>query len=459
MPAGIDVDYFQTIIKKLESKVEYADIRVKNSVSNVVVLKDGKIDNVDTGINYAIGIRVLQNGAWGSAYTSEIDKVEQVAENATTLANQLKSDVKLTPSNPEEDTVKSKAKIKIEDIPLEDKIQTMKELHKISLIDQIQSTNISLSESQSSDLIISSEGTNILSENNRTVLSMNAVASNGEVMQIGHKSLGGVQGFEIINNSDLESFATSISQKAISLLDAKTPPSGDFPVILDPELAGVFIHEALGHASEADIILQNDSILKGKLGQKIGSDLVTVIDDASIETGFGYYPYDVEGTKSEKTTLVENGVFKSVLSSRETASKVGDGESSGNARSSVSNKPLVRMSNTYIKPGDSSFEELIEDLPAGIYLKGSRGGQVDTGKGIFQFNAVEAYTIENGELGTHLRDVSLSGTTLDILNNITGVGSDFNLSVGFCGKDGQTVPVGDGGPHIRVSKATVGGVQ
>jgi len=459
MSTGIDVDYFQKIIKKLETKVEYADIRVRNSINNSLVLKDGKIDNIDTGINYAIGIRVLQNGAWGSAFTSEIDKVEEAAQNATTIANQLKSDVELTQTNPQEDIVKSKAKIKIEDVTIEEKIETMQELHKISLIDQIQSTNISLSESQSSDLIISSEGTNILSDNNRTVLSMNAVASNGEVMQIGHKSLGGVQGFEIINNADLESFATGISQKAISLLDAQTPPSGDFPVILDPELAGVFIHEALGHASEADIILQNDSILKDKLGQKIGSDLVTVIDDASIETGFGYYPYDVEGTKSEKTTLVENGIFKSVLSSRETASKVGDGESSGNARSSVSNKPLVRMSNTYIKPGDSSFEELIEDLPNGIYLKGSRGGQVDTGKGIFQFNAVEAYNIENGELGAHLRDVSLSGTTLDILNNITGVGSDFNLSVGFCGKDGQTVPVGDGGPHIRVSRATVGGVQ
>ena len=459
MSTGIDVDYFQKIIKKLETQVEYADIRVRNSINNSLVLKDGKIDNIDTGINYAIGIRVLQNGAWGSAFTSEIDKVEEAAQNATTIANQLKSDVELTQTNPQEDIVKSKAKIKIEDVTIEEKIETMQELHKISLIDQIQSTNISLSESQSSDLIISSEGTNILSDNNRTVLSMNAVASNGEVMQIGHKSLGGVQGFEIINNADLESFATGISQKAISLLDAQTPPSGDFPVILDSELAGVFIHEALGHASEADIILQNDSILKDKLGQKIGSDLVTVIDDASIETGFGYYPYDVEGTKSEKTTLVENGIFKSVLSSRETASKVGDGESSGNARSSVSNKPLVRMSNTYIKPGDSSFEELIEDLPNGIYLKGSRGGQVDTGKGIFQFNAVEAYNIENGELGAHLRDVSLSGTTLDILNNITGVGSDFNLSVGFCGKDGQTVPVGDGGPHIRVSRATVGGVQ
>ena len=420
-------------------------------------MKDSKIDNVDTGINFAVGIRVLQNGAWGSAFTSDINKVEDVANKATILANQLSSDVELTPANPQEDTVESKAKIKIDDVTFEDKISCMKEANDAAQLDGIQSTNITYSEVEGTNLLLSSEGTCILSNNNRTIFSMNAVASNGEVMQIGHKSLGGVQGFEIIKDADLESFGRSISEKAIGLLDAKTPPSGDFPVILDPELAGVFIHEALGHASEADIILQNDSILKDKQGQKIGSDLITVVDDATREDAFGYYAYDVEGTKTSKNVLVEKGVLKSVLSSRETAKKLGR-QSSGNARSIIKDQPIVRMSNTYIQPGESSFDELIEDMSTGIYLKGSRGGQVDTGRGVFQFNAVEAYTINNGELDDHIRDVSLSGSTLDILNNVTGVGSDFKLSVGFCGKDGQTAPVGDGGPHIRVSKATVGGV-
>ncbi len=458
MANPIDVDYFQKIINKLDSKVDYADIRVGDSINNAIVMKDSKIDNVDTGINFAVGIRVLKNGAWGSAYTTDINKVEEVAQKATTLANQLKSDVKLTKANPQEDIVESQAKIKIEDVSYEEKIEAMKEADSAAQLDKVQSTSISYSEAESTNLLLSTEGTNILSKTNRTIFSMNSVASDGTVMQIGHKSLGGVGGFEIVKSADLESFGRGISQKAISLLDAKTPPSGDFPVILDPELAGVFIHEALGHASEADIILQNDSILKGKLGQKIGSDLITVVDDASRKDGFGYYAYDVEGTKTSKNVLVENGVLKSLLSSRQTAQKLGL-KPSGNARSSIKDQPIVRMSNTYIKPGDSSFDELIEDMSDGIYLKGSRGGQVDTGRGVFQFNAVEAYTIENGELKDHLRDVSLSGSTLDILNHVTKVGSDFNLSVGFCGKDGQTVPVGDGGPHIKVSKATVGGAQ
>lgn len=458
MASQIDDDIFQSVIKKLEKTVDYADIRAGESINNAIIMKDSKIDNVDTGNNFSVSIRVLQNGAWGFSYTTDINKVQEAADKATLLANQLSSDVELSKTNANEDVVKSNAKIQIEDITIEDKIDLIKEADDAAKLDGIVSTNISFSEAESTSLLLSTDGTNIKTHNNRVILSMNSVADNGQVMQFGHENIGGVQGFELIEKADLESFGRGISEKAISLLDAKSAPSGDFPVIFDPQLTGVFIHEALGHASEADIILQNDSILKDKLGQKIGSDLITVIDDATRKDGFGHFAYDVEGSNSNKNVLVENGVLKSVLSSRETSKKLGL-ESSGNARSSIKNQPLVRMSNTYIKPGDSSFDELIEDMHEGIYLKGSRGGQVDTGKGVFQFNAVEAYKIENGELSTHLRDVSLSGSTLDILNNVEGVGSDFKLSAGFCGKDGQTVPVGDGGPHIKISKATVGGVQ
>ena len=179
-------------------------------------------------------------------------------------------------------------------------------------------------------------------------------------------------------------------------------------------------------------------------------------DDASLKDGFGYYPYDVEGTRTSKNQLVKNGELVSMLSSRETAAKFGR-KSSGNARSSISDQPIVRMSNTYLEPGDMSFDELLEDVKDGIYLKGSRGGQVDTGKGNFQFNATEAYKIENGELKDHYRDVSLSGNILETLRGVDAIGSDFKLSVGFCGKDGQTAPVGDGGPHTKILNAMVGG--
>jgi Predicted Zn-dependent proteases and their inactivated homologs len=276
-------------------------------------------------------------------------------------------------------------------------------------------------------------------------------------MQFGHKSTGGVAGFEVLKNEDMEKFGRTAASKALRLLKAKSPPSGRFPVVMDCELTGVFIHEALGHAAEADLILQNDSILKGKLNSQIGSEKVTIIDDASMDA-FGYYPYDSEGVKTSENILVKNGILKSLLSSRETASQLGI-VPSGNARSSVGEQPIVRMSNTYLKPGNLKRSEIFEDLQEGIYLKGSRGGQVDTGKGIFQFNAAESFMIKDGEISETLRDVSLSGNILEMLMKVDGIGSDFKMGVGFCGKAGQTVPVGDGGPHVRVTEATVGGAM
>ena len=203
--------------------------------------------------------------------------------------------------------------------------------------------------------------------------------------------------------------------------------------------------------------MQNDSILKDKIGTQIASDIVNIFDDASLRDGFGYYPYDVEGVKTKPNQLVKDGKLISLLNSRSTSSKLGM-KSSGNARSIIADQPIVRMSNTFLQPGDMEVSELFEGIDNGIYLKGSRGGQVDTGKGIFQFNAAEGYMIENGEITTPLRDVSLSGNILETLKNIDAIGNDFKLSVGFCGKGGQTAPVGDGGPHTRILNALVGGM-
>ena len=324
-------------------------------------------------------------------------------------------------------------------------------------IDKVNSTTVSYGNSEVEEIFLNSEGSNIQVKTSRVRMALNASATNGEIIQFGHGSLGGVKGFEIIADADIEEFGRKIGQKAVRLLDAKAAPSGRFQVITDPELTGVLIHEALGHATEGDLILQNDSILKDKLGSKIASDIVNIYDNATLKNGFGYYPYDAEGIKTTPKQLVKDGELVSLLNSRETAAKLGM-KSSGNARSSISDQPIVRMSNTYLEPGDMNFDELIEDVSNGIYLKGSRGGQVDTGKGIFQFNAVEGFKIENGELTTPLRDVSLSGNILETLKNVDALGNDFKLSVGYCGKDGQTAPVGDGGPHTRILNTMVGGM-
>ena len=451
------IDLFENIIAKTRQKVDYMDIRFGMGDNTSILMKDGNVDEINTGMSLGARIRVLNNGAWGFAYTTDLSKIDEITETALKLSKSLKGDVKLSESEIIKDKIEVDVKIPFKDVSIEEKKDIMKEANDAATIYKVNSTTVSYSDSEVNELFMNSEGSEIQVKTDRVRMALNASATDGEIIQFGHGSLGGVKGFEVISEVDIEEFGRNIGEKAVRLLDAKPAPSGQFPVIADPELTGVLIHEALGHATEGDLILQNDSILKGKIGEKIASNIVNIFDDASRKDGFGYYPYDVEGVKTKPNQLVKNGELISLLNSRETASKLGM-ESSGNARSIIADQPIVRMSNTYLQPGDNTFEELIEDLPNGMYLKGSRGGQVDTGKGIFQFNAAEGYLIENGEITTPLRDVSLSGNILETLKNIDAIGNDFKLSVGFCGKDGQTAPVGDGGPHTRILNALVGGM-
>jgi len=452
---SIDFDSIEKIIKSVNAEADYVDIRINESSNNIIVMKDGKVQEVRSGNDLGGSVRILKNGAWGFSFTNQLRELGTAAESALKLAKMLESDVKLANVDVKRDQVKSKAKIRPSEVTVDEKKEVITEAENAARLDGIVSTTVNYVDQEGLNTFINSEGTQLQVEDSRVAMFLNAVAASEGVIQFGHKSIGGAKGFEVIKDADLEKFGRSPAEKALRLLGAELPPSGRFPVIMDPDLTGVFIHEALGHAAEADLILQNDSILKDKMGSTIGSSNVTIIDDASMDA-FGYYPYDSEGVKTGENILVKNGILNSLLSSRENASKLSV-KPSGNARSAVDDQPIVRMSNTYLKPGELSFEEIIEDMSDGIYLRGSRGGQVDTGKGVFQFNAAESFLIRNGEVTDPLRDVSLSGNILEMLLKVDGVGSDFRMGVGFCGKGGQTVPVGDGGPHVRVTEATVGG--
>ena len=451
------INLFENIIAKTSPQVDYMDIRCGMGDNTSILMKDGNVDEINTGMSLGTRIRVLNNGAWGFAYTTDLSKIEEITETALKLSSSLRGDVSLSESDVIKDKVEVDVKIPFKDISIEEKKDIMKDANDASAIDKVNSTTVSYADSEVNELFMNSEGSEVQVKTSRVRMALNASATDGKIIQFGHGSIGGVKGFEVIADTDIEEFARGIGKKAVRLLDAKPAPSGKFPVIADPELTGVLIHEALGHAVEGDLILQNDSILKDRIGTQIASDIVNIYDDASLRDGFGYYPYDVEGVKTKPNQLVKDGKLISLLNSRSTSSKLGM-KSSGNARSIIADQPIVRMSNTFLKPGENEIDELFEDIDYGIYLKGSRGGQVDTGKGIFQFNAAEGYLIEKGEKTTPLRDVSLSGNILETLKNIDAIANDFKLSVGFCGKDGQTAPVGDGGPHTRIQNALVGGM-
>ncbi|ABR54703.1 peptidase U62 modulator of DNA gyrase [Methanococcus vannielii SB] len=442
-------------IEKLEKLLEigtYADLRVITGESNNIVQKDGIIEEISSGMASGVIIRVLEKNGWGFATSNNIsiNNIGELINKAYKMAkisNQhTDKEVTLKEVPIIQDKVKSGIKIHPEDISIGEKKEYLKSAHENMSGEKIVSTSVSYGDGEGHSLLLTSEGTRIENESIKTLIRMTAIAKDGN-LQFAFDRVGG-NGFEAVCDANIEGMARRTKERALRLLRAEACPKGNFNVILDPELAGVFIHEAVGHAAEADLILQNDSVFINQLENSVGSEFVTVIDDATIPNSFGQYKYDHEGVSGKKTVLIENGILKSYVHSRETAGRL-NMETTGNSRSEGLSKPIVRMSNTYVKPGSWTFEELLEDTNSGIFLKGSRGGQVDTGKGLFQFNAVEAFLIENGQLTRPLRDAGLSGEILDILHHVDAVSDEFELSVGYCGKGGQSVPVGDGGGSIR----------
>lgn len=440
-------------------KPDFYDARVIKGTSTTIVLDNGEIEEISSNHGFGCGVRALSNGCWGYTKMEGSCDVEEAVKAASELAGDVSKASKSEPFSlvpidaPQVSNLPS-VKINPLDIAMEDKVDILKELDSHARYEGISSTSAVYSESTVKVHYTSSEGLDCGFEITKVGFAITAVAARGGLYQAGRESKFGVCGFELFKGDELFELAENAGKTAVELLNAKPAKGGHFPVILDPELAGVFAHEAVGHASEADLVLEGSSILEAKIGEEIGSPHVTIIDDPTLHE-FGYYPFDAEGVQSHKNILVKNGVLESYLHSRETASKLGG--KPGNCRAQGSAAPVVRMSNTYIDQGDSGFDEMLEELGSGIYLVGSRGGQVNTGEGVFQFNAEKGYVIENSEIGSLLRDVSLSGKTLEILKSVSMVGKDLKMHSGRCGKAGQLIPVSDGAPHVLVSNALVGG--
>ncbi|MFH0904780.1 MAG: TldD/PmbA family protein [Methanobacteriota archaeon] len=439
--------------------MDFYDTRTIRSYSTSILLDNGEIREISNNFSSGAAVRALDGGSWGFVSLDDKDALDDPLISARKLAGAARRRFpreKITLAPVEKPHLKDLPEVREspDDISIEDKVKLLIEIEKSARIDGISSTNAVYSESRVTVGYSSSEGLDCEYTLNRIGFAISAIAQSGGNYQIGRESRFGIMGFEIFKKHDAFELARKAGNTAVELLSAKTPKAGTYHVILDQELAGVFIHEAVGHAVEADHVIEGNSILEGKIGKQIAAPCITVYDDPSMHE-FGYYPCDDEGAESKRTTLIQDGVLKSFLHSRESAGKLGG--SSRNARAQGYARPVIRMSNTFIAPDGTNFEEMLEEIKDGIYLIGSRGGQVNPGEGIFQFNAERGFIVKNGELSTSLRDVSLSGNTLEILNSVAMVGNDLQMNSGRCGKSGQLVPVSDGAPHVMVKSAVVGG--
>ena len=457
------------ISKCLESITEhgatYAEVRLVALTDYSVAMRDGKLEKAIPGQEIGATIRILADGAWGVHSTTDIVSLQQQMEPTLRLAQSVASrrsskdkPIALAEVPIIEDNIHWNPKKDVRNTELSERLEHMKLLYSTACDhSSIVSVNCGWHDENIHTEFISSEGMNRTWSFQRSLINGMVTARDGSDVVSYRTRFGGEGGLELIEKCDIGKLGLDARTSAIRLLSAKRAPSGKMPLIADRDLTGVYIHEALGHPCEADLVAAGDSCLDGKLGQKIGSDLVTVIDDPTIRGGYGAHPIDDEGLDTTEKCLIKKGVLTEYLNHRETAEHFDIKPNSGARAQDGLHHPLVRMSNTLIQGGThNDLDELVEDVEYGVYACGSRGGQVDTGRGSFQFAAQEAWLIENGEITAPLKDVSVSGLTLQILKDVDGLTKDSKLAApGFCGK-GQTVPVGDGGPIMRISQALVG---
>jgi len=437
---------------------DYIEAHLEESQSSYITYRGNELES--TGRATAIGgnIRALVRGGWGFASFNNLGELPgkvNLAVKQAGLASKGKS--KLAEVEPVVDTVPAEIDKNPVVAPLTEKKQLLDEYNDIIWrTPKLQTSIISYGDGYKKTAFASSLGSYIKQERADIALRLTAVATEGNEVQQTGLSIGSPGDFDTITN--LHQKVEEMARHAVELLSAPQAKGGEYTVVLDPVLAGVFVHEAFGHLSEADFVYENDRLRQiMTLGKTFGSSELNIVDSAAVPGLRGSYKYDDEGVLATKTYLIREGRLVGRLHSRETAAKMRE-KPTGNARAiNYRYPPIVRMTNTYIEPRSTSFEEIIGDIKEGIYAKNWYGGT--TSMEMFTFSAGEAYMIRNGKLAETLRPVVLTGNVFTTLQNIDAIGNDLEMNQGGgCGKGEQMpLPVANGSPHIRIRRCLIGG--
>lgn len=437
---------------------EYGEIFYERVRVCRMQLEDNKIEKVQWGVDEGVGIRLIKEGKTYYGYTTE-PTYENLMEIAKTLARGqghgpvcvgLKYMRGRTPliDDPDERDISYRASF----------LYRANESAR-SFGDKIKQVNVVLMDRTREILIINSLGEIAEDENKRVVFYTEVVASDGNTLQRGYESVGGRIGFEIFEKNPPEEVAKKAAQRALLMLSAKPAPAGNFVVVLSSQAGGTMIHEAVGHGLEADLVQKGLSVYKGKLGQKVASELITVIDDATLEHHNGSFGVDDEGVPAQRTVLIQDGYLVGYMYDRLSAMKEGRQSTGNGRRQSYAHVPMVRMTNTFIAPGKDNPEDIIADTQKGVLVVKMGGGEVNTVTGDFVFEIMEGYMIEKGRITYPIRSAVLIGNGPKALQDVDAVGYDLGWSIGTCGKDGQGVPVTDAQPTVRVRSLTLGGTE
>lgn len=442
----------------------YADVRVETLRENRVSVQDGELQGLVSGTETGFAVRVVAGGGWGFASSNDVTgpswraAIEQAVRFGRQAGAARGEPVRLADAPTLRASTDWKPRIDAAGVSVEEKLGLLGRIEAaVRAHAGITNVETSYADVAIAKRFVSSQGTDLRWSLVRTVAQAHFTARRDGHLAGRSSRVGGTRGWELFAEEDPAAKAGQAAASAVAALGAPSTKGGRTTVVIDSELTGVFSHEAVGHASEADLVTAGESCFRGKVGQRLGVEGLSIRDDSLVPGGFGSFPYDDNGVAGSRKTILEDGVLVGLLCDREHAAGVGMAPNGAARAQDFHSRPLVRMSNTLMDAGTVPEPEVFGDVKEGIYCKGSRGGQVDTARGTFLFNAQEAYRIQDGVVTTPLRDVSLTGDILSTLRNITALGNIQRMGdPGYCGK-GQWVPVCDGGPIVRIKDCLVGG--
>lgn len=453
-------DQLNDLVQRYRSQADFIALRLESSEGANVMIRGKQIETLSEGMSLGGQVRVCHQGGWGFASFNRLDRLADQIESAIAAAKMVGHETtELAAVEPTQAICEIATP---NGNPRQISLETKKTLCEYyadrlrSYSPKIATVTVHYSDSTQHMLLATSEGTLIEQSWSDTEMRFAATARDGDQVRTGRETVGSRQGFQDLRG--LESQVQGAAQRAVDALTLPSVKGGTYDIVIDPILTGLFVHEAFGHLSEADMAYENPDLMETmSLGRRFGPENLHIFDGAKVSGHRGSYQYDDEGVPATDTQLIQHGVLVGRLHSRETAGKLGE-RPTGNARClNYHYPPIVRMTNTWIERGNTALNDLFSGIREGVYARNWLGGM--TNGEMFTFTAGEAWMIRNGEIAEPVRDVTLSGNAFKTLADIEGIGDDFCWDEsGGCGKAGQSgLAVGCGGPSLRIRNVVVGG--
>ncbi|HET7359739.1 MAG TPA: metalloprotease TldD [Rhodanobacteraceae bacterium] len=462
-PGGLaTADLDRVFAQLMGPSIDAADLYFQHSRSESWMLEDGIVKSGTHSIEQGVGVRAMSGEKTGFAYSDDIVLAQllQASKSARAIARDghgagrplaLGTTRALYPAiDP------------VDSLPNEGKIRVLREVDARARArdPRVKQVVVSLASTLDTVLVAASDGTLAADVRPLVRLNVQVIVEQGGRREQGHAGGGGRYGYrELLDDGRAQAWADEAVRQALVNLETVDAPAGSMPVVLGPGWPGVLLHEAIGHGLEGDFNRKGTSAFAGRIGQRVAAPGVTVVDDGTLPGRRGSLSVDDEGTQSECTTLIEDGVLVGYMQDKLNARLMGMPATGNGRRESFAHLPMPRMTNTYMLAGQHDPAEIIRSVKRGLYAVNFGGGQVDITNGKFVFSASEAYLIEDGKVTRPVKGATLIGSGPDVLTRVSMIGNDLALDegVGVCGKDGQSVPVGVGQPTLKIDELTVGG--